>query len=131
VACPFFLPTVPLSDAAPETAPLGDLHGGSCGAALDAIIDANTLRRCCNTGYGRNDCARAATSEADASRFFLRSDHDGVIEVAWAQERDHHPFGVGIARYSPTMSESPEPLNRQIAAFVACYLRQNANQRHL
>jgi hypothetical protein len=107
------------------------VHTGSCAAAPDAAISTDTLRRCCNNGYGRNECARAAASEADAFRFLIRSDHGSVIEVAWAQERDHHPFGVGAAQYSPAMSESAEPLKRQIAAFVACYLRQNGGRGHL
>ena len=128
--CPLFLPTTPLVAAVPAAAPLGDLHNGFCAAAPDIAIDAGILRRCCNNGYGRGECSRAAASEADAARFLIRSHREDTIEVAWAQERDHHPFGVGILQFSPEMMESAEPLHRQAAAFAMCYLRQNGSPQH-
>ena len=132
--CPLFLPTHPLAASSPVAAPLGNLYDGTCAAAPaaepSAEIDGRILRRCCNSGYARAECARANTTEADAARFLLRSDQDGVIQVAWAAERDHHPFAVGVMPYSPHFATSDQPLERQIAAFVASYLRQSAGQGH-
>jgi hypothetical protein len=125
-----FLPTTPLAAAVPAAAPLGDLHNGVCAAAPGAAIDNTILQRCCNNGYGRSECPRAAASEADAARFLIRSHHEDTIEIAWAQERDHHPFGVGVLQFSPEMAESAEPLQRQAAAFAMCYLRQNGRPQH-
>ena len=116
MACPLFLPTLPLTNAVPAD--------GTCAAAPHAPIDMEILRRCCNRGYARGECARAATSAVDAARFLIRADRDGVIEVAWAQERDHYPFAVGLTQYRPELGASADPLERQIASYVACYLRQ-------
>lgn len=131
MACPFFLPSNPLSGALPVAAPLGDLHAGTCVEAPDAAIDDAILRRCCNTGYARAECPRAARAEVDAARFLIRSDRNGMVEVAWAQERDHHPSGVGTRLYSPELAASTAPLDRQIAAFATCYLRQKRRLQHL
>ena len=131
MACPFFLPSNPLSGALPVAAPLGDLYAGTCAEAPDAEIDDAILRRCCNTGYARAECPRAARAEVDAARFLIRSDRDGIVEVAWAQERDHHPFDVGTKLYSPELAASPAPLDRQIAAYATCYLRQKGGSPHL
>ena len=37
----------------------------------------------------------AAQSDADAFRFLIKSNRDGVVEVAWSSERNHHPVAVG------------------------------------
>ena len=131
MACPLFLPTNPLPGALPVAAPLGDLHAGFCAADLDAVIDPAVLRHCCNRGYARVRCPRAATTEVDAVRFLIRSDQNGAVEVAWAQERDHYPFAVGSQIYSGDLAVSTRPLDRQIAAYVACYLRQKGGSPHL
>ncbi len=131
MACPFFLPSNPLSGALPAAAPLGDLHAGTCAAAPDAAIDPAVLRHGCNYGYARVQCPRAAKAEVDAARFLICSDRDGMVEVAWAQERDHHPFGVGTRLYSPELATSTAPLDRQIAAYATCYLRQKGRLQHL
>ena len=125
MACPLFLPLSPITGFAAEAMPLGDLFGGECAAETAALIPIDVLRRCCNAGYARGFCPRAAQAEADAFRFSIKANRDGVIDVAWSSERNHHPVAVGSLSVNPA-AESPhsEPLERQARAYAANYLRQ-------
>jgi hypothetical protein len=84
------------------------------------------LRVCCNRGYARGVCASAAIAEADAVQFLIRSDRDGVIEVAWSLERNHHPVAVGQVNFSPGQSPGQTVLEQQALAFSAAYLQRKA-----
>lgn len=125
MACPLFLPSSPLTGFAAEVAPLGDVYGGECAAENGALIPADVLRRCCNTGYARGCCARAAESDADAFRFLIKGNRDGVIDVAWSSERNHHPVAVGsLAVHASADTAASGPLERQARVYVAAFLRQ-------
>ncbi len=122
MACPRFLPTTILAGSSPAS-PLGALFAGFCAAAPDAPIDDTLLRTGCNQGYARNRCPAAADSPIDAARFRIKSHTAGVIEVAWSQERDHHPVAVGNLQ----LREHPistNPLEQQARACIAVYLRK-------
>ena len=111
MACPLFLPSTPL----------GDLYGyfdGECASEQTAAIPPDTLQRCCNVGYARGVCQRAAQAEADAFRFLIKAAHDGTVEVAWSIERDHHPVAVGTAVLTDFAAESEQPLGRQARAYA-------------
>jgi hypothetical protein len=125
MACPFFLPTLPLKSFSSETMPLGDLYGGDCAAEAGTLIADGLLRRGCNAGYARGSCPRAAQSDADAFRFLIKAHRDGVVDVAWSSERNHHPVAVGILAIG-SIAGAPEngPLERQARAYAAAYLRQ-------
>jgi hypothetical protein len=123
MACPLFLPVSPLAGLAPEAAPLGDFYNGECEADPGLAIPIDKLRRCCNTGYARGTCSRAGLSHADAARFLIKADRDGVIQIAWSSERDHHPVAVGTLEITPA-SPPGTPLERQAHACVSAYLRQ-------
>jgi len=114
--CPLFLPATAM--------PLTGLFTGECAAANEpGPIPMDTLRECCNRGYARAACPRAATIEADATQFLIKSDCDGFIEVAWAIERNHHPLEVGTMRVSELRS-SNEPLSHQVQAHANHYRAQ-------
>ena len=104
--------------------PLGDLYGGQCAAAPDALVPVETLRRCCNKGYARGTCERAASAEADAARFLVKANRGGTIEVAWAIERNHHPVAVGTIEVNSAATPDQSPLERQARACATAYLRQ-------
>ena len=36
--------------------------------------------------------------DAETCRFLIKSVQNGVIEVAWSKERDHHPVAVGTVQ---------------------------------
>jgi hypothetical protein len=117
MACPLFLPASPLAG-------FTDLQGGECATQPGALIPLDTLRRCCNTGYARATCEHAAQSDADAFRFLIKSNCDGVVGVAWSIERDHHPVAVGTLLVTGTAAVEG-PLERQARACAAAYFRQN------
>jgi hypothetical protein len=126
MACPFFLPASPLTG-------FSDSYNGECASAEGSPKDASPkdaspippdlLRPCCNYGYARKVCAHAATSDSDAFRFFIKSHRDGVIDVAWSSERDHHPVAVGTLPVK-AHTAAITPLERQAHTFAAAYLRQ-------
>jgi hypothetical protein len=120
--CPFFLPASRLADFATGAMPLGDSYGGECSADPGALIPIDTLRSCCNLGYARDYCERAARSEADAARFMIKSDSAGSVRVAWAVERNHHPVAVGTVTF-PLAGACSTAIERQAQAYVDSYLR--------
>jgi hypothetical protein len=118
MACPLFLPASSLT-------PLEDLYGGECAGELGALIPVDVLRQCCNAGYARDSCKRAAQSDADAFRFLIRANRAGIVDVAWSSERNHHPVAVGTLAVDCNGSITETgPLERQARAFASAYLRQ-------
>jgi hypothetical protein len=109
MACPFFLPS-----------PSGDLYNGECAAQPGALVPIDILRRCCSSGYARASCEHAAESNADVFRFLIKSNRDGVVEVAWSSERNHHPVAVGTLLVTGG-GVAEGPLERQARAFAAAY----------
>jgi hypothetical protein len=95
--CPLFVPGLPLSGFAQVAMPLGNLYDGRCAAEPESALSSDVLRSCCNLGYARGSCVRAAEADADAVRFIVHSNADGAIVIAWAMERNHHPIAVGKA----------------------------------
>ncbi|HVW09992.1 MAG TPA: hypothetical protein VHC90_15490 [Bryobacteraceae bacterium] len=129
MACPLFIPSAPLGDLVKISPPLGDVYNGRCAAAPSAEIEADTLRQCCNLGYARRHCERAAQAEADAVRVLVRADNGRVIEVAWAIERDHHPVAVGVEKVEIISGETALPAGQttfaaQVRACAQAYARQ-------
>lgn len=104
--------------------PLTGLFAGECAAGPGALVPIDRLRDCCNRGHARTSCPQAATIEPDASQFLVTSDRDGVIEVSWAVEQNHHPVAVGTLQISFPGPSSAPPLQQQARAFAANYLRQ-------
>src|SRR6185312_14557901 len=129
MACPLFIPSSPLGDLATAAAPLGDLYAGRCAASPGMEIEPDTLRRCCNLGYARRRCERAAQADTDAVRVLVRADDGRHVQVAWAIERDHHPVAVGVetvevAAGDVDPSGSPDALAAQVRACASAYARQ-------
>jgi hypothetical protein len=116
MACPLFLPASPLSG-------FSDLHDGRCAAERELPISSDTLRLCCNIGYARGVCERAAREEVDAIRVLVKANRGGTIEVAWSMERNHHPVAVGSVEVTGSAS-CDQPLERQARACAEAYLRQ-------
>ena len=116
MACPLFLPSEPLSS-------FEDACGGECAAQPGIALPVDQLRHCCNAGYAREACAYAAQVEADAFRFMIKSDQDGVVAVAWSSERNHHPLAVGTLLLRAD-TEIQSPLELQARAYASAYARQ-------
>lgn len=117
MACPLFLPSAPLAG-------FSDLYAGECAADIGRPVPEDTLRHCCNAGYARVFCGRAAQSDADAFRFAIKGKHDAVVEVAWSSERNHHPVAVGMVTINAAAAADATPLERQARVYADAYLRQ-------
>jgi hypothetical protein len=124
MACPLFIPTASLGEMVAVAAPLGDLYGGCCAADRSAVIEPDTLRRCCNFGYARGCCPRAASSDADATRFMVRAAHGSIVDISWAVERNHHPVAVGRMEIETILEPGDDLLARQAHACARAYMRQ-------
>jgi hypothetical protein len=121
MACPLFMPALPLTG-------FTDLYGGECAADAGAPIPVDVLHRCCNAGYARASCERAAQSDADAFRFLIKANRDGVVDVAWSSERNHHPVAVGNLAVNCRIGATKiGPLESQARAYAAAYLKQTGN----
>jgi hypothetical protein len=117
MACPLFLPSSPLAG-------FSDLYAGECSADIGANIQAHTLRQCCNTGYARGCCERAARAEADVFRFAIKANRAGAVDVAWSSERNHHPVAVGMLTVNGAVAPDASPLERQARVYADAFLRQ-------
>ena len=91
---------------------------GRCAAEPEERIGIEKLRTCCNAGYARARCERAAGAEADAVNFLMKSES----VVAWAIERNHHPLAAGTAD-AATPATGNATLDAQIAGFAAATKR--------
>ncbi len=62
-------------------------------------------------------CQCAATLHADAVQFIVKAEIEGVMQIAWSLERDHHPVAVGLAsETNPATGDAI--LDMQIQAFA-------------
>jgi hypothetical protein len=129
MACPLFLPAAPLPGFAPESTPLGELYDGRCSADPGGVIPPETLRRCCNRGYARGVCARAAATHPDAFRFLVKADDGDTVTLAWSSERDHLPLAAGSLVVTARSAASGEPLELQARACAAAYRRLAGKER--
>jgi hypothetical protein len=111
--CPFFLPG----------SLRGNFYEGRCAAEPDRSVPDEMLRSCCNAGYARARCSPAAASNADAVQFLIARESDGVVEVAWSLERDHHPIAVGRAS-AGLPGTGDAILDEQIGAYARITLQR-------
>ena len=115
--------TSPVPGILAAPASLGAIHYGICAADPSAAIEPETLSRYCNFGRARGHCKRASQSEADAVRFLVQGENGGLVRIAWATDRNHHPVATGTAEVSTDQTE-PEsgPLTAQLRACATVYL---------
>ncbi len=133
MACPWFYPVECLNPGGRKGTPLplGDAWSGLCraDAGADWTPDAESVQRLCNFGYAREKCPRFPGDSADAVRFSISKDQDGVIGIYWVVEKNHLPFGHGRLDYSTLegrFAEAPPDalVARQAFAYVSSYLRR-------
>jgi hypothetical protein len=121
VACPFFMPEQRLAGdwPFPHRLPLGAGWGGTCTAIADSEVrpSEHELTTSCNMGYAKS-CARLPQDRpADAVRFASGEEHDGLIHIRFAYERDYLPAGHGELVYQTATHQW------QTAHDSACLLR--------
>jgi hypothetical protein len=134
VPCPFFLPLRRVDESgrwehAPRW-PLIDLYFGVCRAHPGEVIETDEAiqRDLCNCGYARGRCDRFPDdATADAVRFSVVSEAEGVLRIIWVVEREHVPVEHRELEYSVASGAFVEPPSSDIVlaqarAFVESYL---------
>ena len=133
MACPYFEPTGTLEDhdrwsVAPRL-PLGAAGDGLCHAgAQSSRPDEDTLRSYCNRGYARLGCPHYRGDAADALRYSIEFDRDGILGIIFVEERNYGPAAFGRVEYrqdtGEVSGEMTDPILRaQVRAYAASYLR--------
>ncbi len=120
MACPFFMPDRRLDGdwPFPQRLPLGAGWSGTCTASQGQERPSDDeLKTACNMGYAKG-CARLPQDRsADAVRFAKGDEHDGLVHIRFAYERDYLPAGHGELIYETATS------HWQTAHDNACLLR--------
>lgn len=134
MACPYFYPVARLEEAAwavPPRLPLGDAYTGECRSGPVALDPGDTLLRAsCNNGYARGKCGRFPNdARADAVRFHIASESDGLIRLQYTLEKgcwpvDHGNTSYSVPQHAFTAPPVDEVVHRQASAFIESYLRR-------
>jgi hypothetical protein len=137
MACPYFYPVEHMPQATGRRTPpmpLGDAWSGICRAAAagEWLPDPNTAQQLCNFGYAREKCARVPEDGADAVRFSIAHDQDGLVRIYWVKEKNHLPFAHGPLEYSRVdadfrVSHPDACIAQQARAYVSSYLRRKGD----
>lgn len=85
--------------------------------------------RFCNFGYARRLCPEFPDgSIADAVRFSVSGNADGIVKIVWILEKDHAPVEHGLLEYTKStgafVAEPAAVLGVQARIFVENYLRR-------
>ena len=133
MACPCFYPVERIRQTGQKSppGPLGDFWSGICRAQPERewLPDAATAERLCNFGYASEKCPRFPADGADAVRFSISRDQDGMIGIYWVVEKNHLPFAHGPLEYSReaarfTLPHTDARVAQQAQAYVSSYLRR-------
>ena len=105
MACPYFMPAQRTSIEAlphPERLPLGAAYSGHCTAAH--VTPTPEMLHDCNLGYA--ECAHLPVERiADAVRFSIRRDPEGLLAIHYLCEAAHAPVSSGVLVFDPTCSQ--------------------------
>ena len=113
----------------PPRLPLNNAHRGICCAHGEPFEPPErSQRELCNCGYARGRCERfPGDTLADAVRFSITGEHDGVVQLIYVMERDYAPVEHGLLEYliaeSRLTNDVSEVLAAQARAFLASYRR--------
>jgi hypothetical protein len=138
MACPCFYPVERIRRTGQKSppGPLGDVWSGICQAQPESEWrpDSATAQQFCNFGYARQKCPRFHGEGADAVRFAISRDEDGVIAIVWVAEKDHLPFAHGPLEYSReearlTASTVDARVAQQAQAYISSYLLRKQELR--
>lgn len=114
----------------PPRLPLSDPWRGVCRAQAEPYDPPERAQReLCNCGYARGRCEHfPADTAADAVRFSITTEQDGIVRLVYVVERDYSPAEHGLLEYSIAESrldgQVSEVLAAQARAFLASYLRR-------
>jgi len=135
VACPYFMPERRFEAdwPFPRRLPLGAGWTGTCTAPghAGAQPSEEELKSGCNLGYAKA-CARLpADRHADAVRFALGEERDGILHVLFACERAFLPAGDGELLYDKinrTWLRAHD--NACVQRMAECYVQAQMERRN-
>jgi hypothetical protein len=134
LACPYFMPLERFDSnwPFPQRLPLGAGWSGTCTAPGQngARPTMEELTSGCNIGYAKTCGRLPADRHADAVRFSLGEERDGLLRVLYACERAHLPASHGELLYNKANrtwpSAHPEPCVQRMAE---CYVQAQLERR--
>ena len=133
MACPFFMPEQRLAGdwPFPQRLPLGAGWSGTCTASHpEARPSDDELKTGCNMGYA-GKCSRLPRErDADAVRFAKGDEHDGLVHIRFAYERDYLPAGSGELIYeTATHQWQTADANPCLLRMAECYVESQMARR--
>jgi len=134
VACPFFMPKERFTAdwPFPHRLPLAAGWAGECTAPGHEGVRPSDqeLRSGCNLGYAKTCWRLPAERHADAVRFALGQENDGILRVLFACEREHLPASHGELLYD-TSGESwlQAHEDSRVQRMAECYLQVQRERR--
>jgi hypothetical protein len=103
VACPFFMPDQRLDSnwPFPQRLPLGAGWAGTCTASGHEGVRPGDgeLKSGCNLGYAKTCSRLPAERHADAVRFALGEERNGILHLRFTCEREYLPASHGELLY--------------------------------
>jgi hypothetical protein len=136
MACPFFMPEERFAAdwLFPQRLPLGAGWKGTCTAPGHEGVHPSDdeLKSSCNLGYARTCSRLPGERHADAVRFALGEEHDGILRVQFACERNYLPAGHGELLYDigngSWLQAHEDPRLQRMAE---CYVQSRQERRLL
>jgi hypothetical protein len=134
MACPFFMPEQRFESdwPFPRRLPLGAGWAGACmapGHKGERPAD-EELRSDCNIGYAKSCSRLPAERSADAVRFCLGEECDGVVHVRYVCEREYLPAGDGELLYDKRSAIWPRKHDDPCVQRMAeCYVQAQLERR--
>ena len=134
VACPYFMPERRLESdwPFPRRLPLAAGWAGTCSAPghEGAQPSEDELKSGCNVGYAKACGRLPADRSADAVRFAMGEERDGVLHVLFACERAFLPAGHGKLLYDKTNKTWVQRHdNACVQRMAECYVQSQLERR--
>ena len=134
MACPFFMPEKRFESdwPFPQRLPLGAGWSGTCTApGQDGVRPGEEeLRSGCNLGYAKQCSRLPAERHADAVRFALGAESDGVLHVRFACELGYLPASCGELLYEKaTATWLQKHADARVQRMAECYVQVQLERR--
>lgn len=134
MACPFFMPEQRFDSdwPFPQRLPLGAGWTGVCTAPghEGSRPSDEELKSGCNLGYAKGCQRIPAERPADAVRFALGEESDGIVRVLFACERAFLPASNGVLLYDKVSGQwNQKHENACVQRMAECYLQAQKERR--
>ena len=134
MACPYFMPDKRFDSTwpFPQRLPLGAGWSGTCTAPGHdgAQPTSEELTSGCNLGYAKTCSRLPAERDADAVRFALGEERDGLLRVLYVCERAYLPATHGELLYEKAHGTWAKPHEQPCVQRMAeCYVRAQLERR--